>query len=127
MSIAKIMVVDDEEFICNLLKRTLSKHGYRVTPYVDSRAALRCIQGKEAFDVIITDIRMPHIDGFRLLEITKKRNVIADMLTAHALSPESTFKSFREGAASYVPKEKMDHITTYLNDVLEAKERGKHF
>jgi hypothetical protein len=36
-------------------------------------------------------------------------------------------KSFKGGAAYYVPKEKMSEITTYLNDVLEAKEQGKSF
>ena len=45
------------------------------------------------------------------------------MLSAHALSPENTERAFKEGAASYVPKDKMVHITTYLNDILEAKEK----
>jgi hypothetical protein len=49
------------------------------------------------------------------------------MLTAHALTPEDTVKSYKEGAASYVPKEEMTNITTYLSDILEAKEAGKNF
>ena len=67
------------------------------------------------------------VEGYKLLEIANKREVIPVMLTAHALSPEDTVKSFKEGAASYVPKEKMSEITTYLNDILEAKEKGKTF
>ena len=51
--------------------------------------------------------------------------MIAVMLTAHALSVEDTVKSYKEGAASYVPKEEMTHIATFLNDILEAKEEGK--
>ena len=47
------------------------------------------------------------------------------MLTAHALSPEDTVKSFKDGAASYVPKEEMGNIVIYINDLLEAKEQGK--
>jgi len=35
-------------------------------------------------------------------------------------------KSYEKGAASYVPKEEMIDIVTYLNDILEAKEKGKH-
>ena len=61
----------------------------------------------------------------RVLKIANERNVLAVMLTAHALSVESTAKSFKAGAAYYVPKEKMANIDSYLNDVLEAKERGK--
>jgi hypothetical protein len=48
------------------------------------------------------------------------------MLTANALSVEDTFKSFKKGAASYVPKDEMVNITTFLEDILEAKEKGKH-
>ncbi|MBN1102492.1 MAG: response regulator, partial [Deltaproteobacteria bacterium] len=62
-----------------------------------------------------------------LLETANQREVIAVMLTAHALSPEDTLKSYNAGAAYFVPKEKMGDIVTYLNDVLEAKEKGKPF
>ena len=47
------------------------------------------------------------------------------MLTAHALTPGNTIRSFQKGAASYVPKEEIQNITTYLNDILEAKDAGK--
>ena len=45
---------------------------------------------------------------------------------AHALSPENLVKSFNEGAASYLPKEEMINIASFLNDILEAKEKGKN-
>ena len=51
---------------------------------------------------------------------------MAVMLTAHALSVEDTVKSYEKGAASYVPKDKMADITTYLSDILEARQKGKH-
>jgi hypothetical protein len=47
------------------------------------------------------------------------------MLTAHALSPDNLVKSLKEGAQSYVPKDKITEIATYANEVLEAAERGK--
>jgi hypothetical protein len=47
------------------------------------------------------------VKGFDLLEIAKKRNIPALMLTAHSLTLESLMKSIREGAAYFVPKEKM--------------------
>jgi hypothetical protein len=49
------------------------------------------------------------------------------MLTAHALSPENTARPYRKGAALYVPEEKITNIATYLEDVLEAKEKGNCF
>jgi hypothetical protein len=66
------------------------------------------------------------VDGYKLLEIANKKNVIAVMLTAHALSPDNIVKSFKEGAASYLPKEEMAKIAEFLEEVLEAKEKGKH-
>ena len=51
--------------------------------------------------------------------------MIVVMLTAHAMDAENLLKSYKEGAASFIPKEKMADIATFLNDVLEAKEKGK--
>ena len=65
------------------------------------------------------------VNGYELLKIADQRNVIAVMLTAHALSLDDLTRSFNEGAAHYVPKDKMAEITTYLTDILEAKEKGK--
>lgn len=45
------------------------------------------------------------------------------MLTAHTLSIENVKRSYKEGAASYIPKEEMVNITTFLDDVMEAKEK----
>ncbi|OPX38339.1 MAG: hypothetical protein B1H13_11480 [Desulfobacteraceae bacterium 4484_190.3] len=78
---------------------------------------------REVFDMAILDIM--GVNGFDLLKLARKKKVLAVMLTSHALSPETTAQAYREGAASYIPKEKMPDIVTYLNDVLEAKERGK--
>ncbi|MGD9312807.1 MAG: response regulator, partial [Desulfobacterales bacterium] len=64
-------------------------------------------------------------EGYHLLEIANQRDVTAVMLTAHALSPENVVKSYKEGAASYLPKEEMVNIASFLNDVLEAQEQGK--
>jgi DNA-binding NarL/FixJ family response regulator len=76
------------------------------------------------FDMAILDIM--GVDGYELLEIAKQKKVIAVMLTAHALSTGDVMRSFKGGAASYVPKEEMANITVYLNDILEAKEKGKN-
>jgi hypothetical protein len=49
----------------------------------------------------------------------------ATMLTAHSLTPQDVFKSYNEGAASYIPKDAMSKIAVYLNDILEAKKHNK--
>lgn len=67
------------------------------------------------------------VDGYKLLEIANQKKVIAVMLTAHALSIEDTVKSFKKGASFYVPKDQIANIATYLADIFETKEKGKHF
>ena len=117
----RLLIVDDEPDVLETLEELL--------PMCDVVKASSFEEAKDLlevqyFDIAVLDIM--GVDGYRLLEIANKRKVIAVMLTAHALSPEETVKSFKEGAAYYVPKGKMSEITTYLNDILEAKEQGKN-
>ena len=117
----KILVVDDEPDILETLKELLPMcHVKGAGSFKEAKELLET----QHFDMAILDIM--GVNGYRLLKVAKSRDVIAVMFTAHALSPENVFKSYKEGAASYIPKEEMGNITTFLNDVLEAKEKGKH-
>jgi len=118
----RILIVDDEPDVLETLEDLLTM--CHVTKASSFDEAKRLLETQE-FDMAILDIM--GVDGYELLEIANDRKVIAVMLTAHALSPEDTVKSYQEGAASFVPKEEMANIMTYLNDILEAKEKGKSF
>jgi DNA-binding NtrC family response regulator len=116
----RILIVDDEPDVLETLADLLSMcEVFKATSFQEAREKL----DQEFFDLVILDIM--GVDGYRLLEIANQKGVMALMLTAHALSPEDTVKSYQLGAASYVPKEKMADIATYLEDILEAKEEGK--
>ena len=117
----RILIVDDEPDVMDTLEELLPM--CRITKAESFQEGERLLDTRE-FDLAILDIM--GVNGYKLLEIANKRGVPAVMLTAHALSPEDTAKSFKEGAASYIPKEEMVNITTYLNDILEAKEEGKN-
>jgi len=80
---------------------------------------------KLSFDIVVLDIM--GVNGYGLLEKAKERDMMVVMLTAQALDAQNLSRSYREGAASYIPKEKMSEICIYLNDILEAKEKGKSF
>ena len=116
----KILIVDDEPDIIDTLKELLTM--CEISSASNFEKAKEKLES-QYFDFAILDIM--GVEGYKLLDIAKQKDVIAVMLTAHALSTEDTVKSFKEGAASYVPKEKMADITTYLNDILEAKEKGE--
>ena len=118
----RVLIVDDEPDILESLVGLLPMCRVEKAGTFDEAKALL---ESQYFDIAVLDIM--GVDGYKLLEIANKRDVTAVMLTAHALSPEDTVKSFKEGAAYYVPKEKMSEIATYLNDILEAKHQGKPF
>jgi DNA-binding NtrC family response regulator len=118
----KILIVDDEPDVLETLEELLSMCDVsKASSFEEAKKLLDF----EYFDLAILDIM--GVDGFELLEIARERDVIAVMLTAHALSPENIVKSYKEGAASYLPKEEMANIATFLEEILEAKDEGKHF
>ena len=115
----RVLIVDDEPDVLNALADLLSM--CNVTKASTFEQAKKHLE-TQPFDVAILDIM--GVNGYELLELAIKKNVIAMMVTAHALSPEHTVKSFRKGAAFFVPKEEMGNIEMFLNDVLEGKENG---
>lgn len=118
----KILIVDDEADVLETLSELLSMCDV-VTAQTFEEAKKKL--ETEYFDIAILDIM--GVNGYKLLEIANEKKIIGVMLTANALSVEDTVKSFKEGAASYVPKEKMVDIVTFLEDILEARKKGKSF
>ena len=117
----KVLIVDDEPDVLDTLEELLEMcEVVKASTFEEASKMLE----NEYFDIAILDIM--GVNGYRLLDIARKKEIVAVMLTAHALSTEDTVKSFKKGASSYIPKEEMQNITTYLNDILEAKEEGKH-
>jgi DNA-binding NtrC family response regulator len=118
----RVLIVDDEPDILETLEALLPMcHVAKASTFQDAQKLL----DTEYFDIAILDIM--GVDGYKLLDIAKKKDVIPVMLTAHALSIENTIKSYKKGAASYVPKDEMFKMTTFLNDILEAREKGENF
>jgi DNA-binding NtrC family response regulator len=116
----QILIVDDEMDVLDTLEDLL--------PECDVTKASTFDKAKELlesryFDIAVLDIM--GVAGFKLLEIANRRGVMAVMLTGHAHGPENAVRSYREGAASYVPKESMNNIHVFLNDILEGKAKGK--
>ena len=116
----KILIVDDEVDILETLEELLE--GHDITTASNFKQAKERLE-TEYFDIAVLDIM--GVNGYELLELANTKKVIAVMLTAHALSIEDTVKSKNLGASYYIPKEKMSEIATYLNDVLEARDKGR--
>jgi CheY-like chemotaxis protein/tRNA A-37 threonylcarbamoyl transferase component Bud32 len=74
-----ILVVDDERQICNLLSELLAAEGYDVTVASDGVEALMCL-GRRDFDLIVSDIDMPNLDGFSLLKFKTEKGVTTPVI-----------------------------------------------
>jgi len=100
----KILVVDDEERICEAVKRALERSGYQVDTTLSALDALEAVR-KGAPDMVICDIKMPEMDGMSLLERIKEHdpNIPVLMITGYA-SIESAVEAVRKGAQEYIPK-----------------------
>ena len=118
----KILIVDDEPDVLEALQDLLSMcHVTRASTFEEAESLMET----QDFDLAVLDIM--GVKGYDLLKKAKEKHVIVAMLTANALSVENLSKSYEKGAASYIPKEEMANIATYLSDILEAKEKGKSF
>ncbi|MFH1953090.1 MAG: response regulator [Pseudomonadota bacterium] len=117
----KILIVDDEADILDILEELLEMCDVvKASTFEEAKELLE----SQDFDLAILDIM--GVDGYGLLEIANRRNITAVMLTAHAFTPGNLVRSIKEGADSYLPKEEMANIVTFLNDILEAKQKGKN-
>jgi len=116
----RVLAVDDEPDVLDTLEALLPM--CMVVKASTADQAKKAMD-TESFDIAILDIM--GVDGYKLLEIAKEKKIIPVMLTAHAFSVEGTVKSFKRGAASYIPKDEIAKIENLLIDVLEAKVKGK--
>lgn len=108
---ARILVIDDEESMCNFLEIMLEKAGYEVESTVSGNQGVARLKD-ENFDLVITDLMMPEMSGLELLKKVKnfKSNQEFIVMTAFA-SVETAIEAMKRGAADYITKPfKVDEI-----------------
>ena len=99
-----ILVVDDEERICDAVQRALERVGYKLGICTRGSEALERVR-IDAPDMVICDINMPEIDGLTLLDHIKEHDpgIPVVMITGYA-SIESAIDAVKRGAQEYLPK-----------------------
>ncbi len=101
---ANILIVDDEEKIRHILSIMLKLKGHSVKEAQDGKAALELIE-KEPFDIIISDLKMPEIDGFELLKRVKSMEIPIPVIVITAYATiESAVEAMKKGAVDYIAK-----------------------
>ncbi|MBF0220380.1 MAG: sigma-54-dependent Fis family transcriptional regulator, partial [Gammaproteobacteria bacterium] len=124
-----LLVVDDEEIACHNLAHAFRKEGYEITLCHDGATALKKLQ-QRSYDLLLTDLRMPGIDGMALLESCQRdwpeTRVI--MLTGFA-TLDSAVAAMKAGAYHYLAKPfRLDEVRELVSRALAVQrlERENH-
>jgi two-component system, chemotaxis family, sensor kinase CheA len=102
-----VLLVDDSPFFLNMLTPVLQAAGYVVTTAASARDALAVLSEGQAFDVAITDIEMPDMDGFQFAEAVRGDPRIGNLpiiALSSVVSPEAIERGRRVGFHDYVAK-----------------------
>ncbi|MGC2424822.1 MAG: response regulator [Nitrospirota bacterium] len=121
---ASILVVDDEENAREGLSKILSKEGYKVETAPNGKEAIDNLK-RQRYDLVITDMRMPLMDGFEVLREIKKmdENIGVIMITAYG-EVESYLEAMNMGAFEYINKPvRVNELKRVIAKVLEARQK----
>lgn len=118
--VKKILVVDDEADICNILKFNLDKAGYETATALSAEDAL--MRGIIGYDLVLLDVMMEGISGFQMAQMMKKNPESAKIpiifITAKD-TEEDTLKGFELGADDYIAKPfSVREVVSRVNAVL---------
>jgi len=104
LTMARILIVDDEEKIRHILSIMLKLKGHQTQEAANGKEALGLLE-QEPFDVIITDLKMPEMDGYQLLQLVKESDnpIPVIVITAYA-TVESAVEAMKKGAVDYITK-----------------------
>ncbi len=116
----KLLIVDDEAVALRNLERVMTKAGYDVTAAQSGEEALALLE-KQAFDILLTDLRMEKVDGMRLLKVCRARHPDCEviMITGYA-SAQSAVEAMKQGAFYYITKPfRLDEVRKVVAEAME--------
>jgi two-component system response regulator PilR (NtrC family) len=122
MAKARILVVDDEKSMRDLLSITLEKEGYDVLTAAGGEPAIEALH-RESVDAVITDLRMPKVDGLQVLRVAKEISPDTAVIVITAVaSTETAVEAMKLGAYDYITKPfKLDEVNLIVRNALERK------
>lgn len=118
-----ILIVDDEAPHLKALCDTLNAHGYAATGFTSARAALAALRKKQPFDLLLTDLMMPEMDGIALLRSAQEIDplIIGVLMTGHG-TIDTAVAAMKQGAVDYIAKPfKMSTVLPVISRALTAR------
>ena len=122
MTKARILVVDDEEIVLKSCRKILEGGGHHVFTALSGQEAFELLE-KEPLDIVITDIKMPGMDGMEVLEGIKEKypDILVIMITGYS-TVQSAVQAMKLGAFDYIPKPfTPDEVLVVVEKALEKK------
>lgn len=98
----RILIVEDEFLIANLIKESLEKEGYRCVSVYDGQSCADILE-EEHFDLVLLDVMLPGIDGFELIGYIREYKIPVIFITAKA-DVKDKVKGLKLGAEDYITK-----------------------
>lgn len=123
---ANILVIDDDVTFCLMLKTFLEKHKHNVKS-IFSPLEVKSIITQKYFEVVLTDLRLPDMDGMEVINLIKENspNTQIIMMTSYA-NYNTAIQSIKEGAFSYIPKPFLpDDVLKLINEAIDLVNSGK--
>ncbi|MBD3169193.1 MAG: response regulator [candidate division Zixibacteria bacterium] len=125
MNDAKILIIDDEQSMCQFMEIMLQKEGYQVSSDTSAEKAIQLANKGETseFDLVIADLMMPEMTGIELMEKVKKRQPDIDFIIMTAFgSVESAIDALKKGASEYITKPfKVDEVKYTIRKCIEKR------
>ncbi|PSB33312.1 response regulator transcription factor [Chlorogloea sp. CCALA 695] len=103
MALAKILIVDDDPAIRNLIQRFLSKQKYQVESAEDGKTALAIFEQFNP-DLVILDVNLPDVTGYNLCEEMQKRTKVFVLMLTSRADEADKIRGFAQGADDYLTK-----------------------
>jgi len=120
---AKILVIDDEESMCNFMEIMLAKEGYHVDTVDSGRDGVLLLKERN-YDLVIADLNMPQMSGIDVLKKIRsfKKDQDLVVMTAYA-SVETAIEAMKQGAADYITKPfKVDEIKLTIEKIINRRQ-----
>jgi DNA-binding NtrC family response regulator len=111
----RILILDDERIVCDRLRPSLEKLGYLVETCTDSSQAVTHLT-EQRFDVLVTDLKMPGVDGLDVLAFTREHSPSTKVIVITGFATTDTaHQAMAGGAVEFIPKPfKMSHLRALI-------------
>jgi signal transduction histidine kinase/DNA-binding response OmpR family regulator len=124
LSGGRVLVVDDSPLARAIVAKRLRAAGYRVEEAADGASALALLEKDADFDVVLTDLRMPSVDGFGVLDAVQKRQLETEVIVltgTYAEDPAAAIRAFRLGATDFLAKAAHDQAVAAVEQAVQRK------